>query len=91
MLIPLHCIGGCTMAGGCTATGKRQYATRREARIALNKLLVRRAGHKTERSAYSCKFCNEWHITKMGEKPRELKPTRMPPAKRWRKGDPIEE
>ena len=68
--------------GKCPDTGKTQYRDRREARVALNKLRVRRAGHKTERAAYHCRFCGKWHLTSQGEKaPRS---TRMAPADRWR-------
>ena len=69
--------------GKCAVTGKTQYEDRREARLALNKLMVRRAGHKTERTAYHCRFCDKWHLSSMGEKPTDTKP-RMEPAKRWR-------
>ena len=72
-------------AGKCPVTGKTQYIDRREARLALDKLIVRRAGHKTERSAYPCPHCDKWHITSMGEKPhRNLRATRLTPNKRWR-------
>lgn len=76
------------MAGKCGVTGKTQYLDRREARLALDKLRVRRAGHKTERTAYHCRFCGRWHLSSMGEKP---KPTdirqRLTPNKRWRRSD----
>lgn len=72
-------------AGKCSVTGKTNYLDRREARLALDKLLVRRAGHKTEQSAYNCPHCGKWHITSMGEKPqRNLRATRLTPHKRWR-------
>lgn len=71
--------------GKCEVTGKTQYLDRRDARLALEKLRVRRAGHKTERNAYHCRFCDKWHITSMGERPnaRSLK-TRMTPHQRWK-------
>jgi len=73
------------MAGGkCGTTGKTQYADRREARIALDKLLVRRNGHKTERTAYQCRFCDQWHLSSMGERPNTVNATRMEPVRRWR-------
>lgn len=67
----------------CGTTGKTQYATRRDARTALDKLIVRRAGHKTECTYYRCKFCGKWHLSSMADKRRERVP-RMSPAKRWR-------
>lgn len=77
--------------GKCGVTGKTTYQDRREARLALDKLRVRRSGHKTERTAYHCRFCNHWHISSMGEKPTDTKP-RMAPATKWRwRGDPPEE
>ena len=69
--------------GKCEVTGKTQYASRREARQGLDKLRVRRAGHKTERNAYRCKFCERWHLTTMGEKPGVPTP-RLEPATKWR-------
>lgn len=71
-------------AGKCGVTGKVQYHNRREARLALNKLKVRRAGHKTERSAYHCRFCNQWHLTSMGERHSDTKPRMHPAPRRWR-------
>lgn len=72
-------------AGKCDTTGKTRYQDRREARLALDKLRIRRAGHKTERSAYHCRFCDSWHISSMGERPTGSK-TRMEPHQRWRWG-----
>lgn len=72
-------------AGKCPETGKTQYVDRREARLALDKLIVRRAGHKTEQSSYKCPACALWHITSMGDKPHHnLRQRRLAPAKRWR-------
>lgn len=70
--------------GKCPDTGKTIYADRRDARLALNKLIDRRPGHRHERGAYNCKFCGKWHITCMGEKQRAPKPTRLEPSQRWR-------
>lgn len=72
------------LRGKCPDTGKTMYADRRDARTALNALIARRAGAKSERCAYSCKFCGKWHLTSMGEKPTPIKTTRLPPARRWR-------
>lgn len=73
------------MVGGkCETTGKSQYASRHAARVALNKLRVRRSGHKTERSAYNCKFCGKWHLTSMGETTEASNATRLEPARRWK-------
>lgn len=69
--------------GKCGTTGKTQYVSRRDARLALDKLAVRRAGHKTERTAYPCRFCDYWHLSSMGDKQPERVP-RMAPATRWR-------
>lgn len=68
--------------GKCATTGKTQYVTRRHARLALDKLLIRRSGHKTERTAYMCRFCGQWHLSSMGDKPERV--PRMAPASRWR-------
>lgn len=76
--------------GKCDTTGKTQYATRREARVALDKLRVRRAGHKTERTAYPCRFCSLWHLSSQDDKARVRQP-RLAPATKWRYGDPTEE
>lgn len=71
--------------GKCEATGKTQYLDRRDARLALDKLRVRRAGHKTERTAYHCRFCDKWHISSMGERPKARAiGTRMAPHQRWK-------
>lgn len=72
------------MLGKCQATGKSQYATRRDARIALNRLAERRAGHKTECAAYNCKFCGKWHLSSMRFFPKAQGATRIPPASKWR-------
>jgi hypothetical protein len=72
------------MAGGakCTPTGKTQYDSRDDARIALAKLAARRGGGKSERSAYRCHFCGQWHLTSMGDSPKRK--TRLTPNQRWR-------
>ena len=63
-------------------TGKVIYWTQNEARTALDKVRVRRRGHKTEQRSYVCKHCANWHITCLSEAPRNatrLKPhTRLP-------------
>lgn len=64
----------------CVTTGKLRYPARADARQALDKLRVRRAGHLTEKTAYQCRYCGDWHLTKRGEK----RGPRMEPAKRWR-------
>lgn len=72
-------------AGKCPDTGKTVYLTRREARLALDKVRLRRATNRTEQSAYNCPACGKWHITKIGEKKlTKFRETRLPPAKRWR-------
>lgn len=78
--------------GMCEKTGKIIYRTRRDARIALDKLRARRA-ETPERHAYNCPHCGKWHVTRMGEKPsRKPRETRMEPARRWRwKGNTTEE
>lgn len=78
-------LGGCVDIGKCDFSGKLIYPTRRDARLALSKLRVRRAGHKTERNAYPCPFCKGWHVTCQAEKP-GIPPPRLTPHKRWRKG-----
>lgn len=78
------------MTGKCETTGKVQYASRREARVGLNKLLVRRRGHKTERSSYKCKYCDSWHLTTMGEKPGVPLP-RLAPADPWKWDGTVQE
>lgn len=67
----------------CEATGKTQYSNRRSARMALDKLMVRRNGHKTERTAYSCRFCGKWHLSSQGDK-QPIRTPRLAPSVRWR-------
>lgn len=47
------------------ATGKRTYATKREADDTLDALRVhtRRMGRKRPRRAYPCDRCGGWHLT----------------------------
>lgn len=76
------------MAGGidarekCVTTGKVIYKSRREARVALNKIRERRPS-APERNAYNCRYCGKWHVTRMGEKVHRKPVTRMAPATRW--------
>lgn len=70
------------LRGKCPVTGKVQYTSLREARMVLDKLKVRRMGHKTERSAYQCGFCPHWHITCMAHKQDHT--PRLAPHRRWR-------
>lgn len=70
----------------CAVTGKVAYPNRREAQLALKRVQQRRAGFLTEQSYYHCRFCNQWHLTKMkfGPKPTYKRP-RLPPTDRWRR------
>lgn len=67
----------------CGVTGKVIYWTQDEARKALDKVRVRRRGHKTEQSSYTCHHCGTWHITCLSEAPRNA--TRLKPHTRLRR------
>lgn len=54
-------------------TGKRSYRDRAEAHQALN-AVRRRHKNRTERTAYRCRHCGDWHLA--SSTPQTKKPER---------------
>lgn len=47
------------MSGLCATPGKRVYARKRDAKVAMRRL---RRGRRTRLHAYRCRACGGWHL-----------------------------